>query len=382
MIEIEQETKAPIRAYLVSNPTELNPGDTDASSLESTAEKSVDVEAVELQGLIKTLGLVCCGVCQLTRLNPTPKYGMGSGKAEEICHRAKCADADCIIFDFELSPTHQRNWENLSHIPVYDRQEVIIRIFSSRARTREACLQVELAKLQYSLPRLAHSYGDMARQRGGRYGSKGSGETQLELDKRGVQLKISTIKKELEKVKKNRSTQRKRREKVPCPVCSLVGYTNAGKSSLLNTLTHTDVYEKDELFATLDPTTRRLYIEENLPILLTDTVGFIRNLPHTLIEAFSATLEEANYADVLLIVVDASDPSVWTQYQTTVQVLESIKVNIENAIVVVNKIDLVTDDFTREHLKKLFPLAVFTSTRTRDGLDLLKKRLKTLIKAK
>ena len=237
MIEIYQEENTPVKAFLVGI---------------QEKGQAFDFCLSELKGLVKTLGMEVCGEMVITNVNPNPQYFLGTGKVQEILEQVEETESECIIFDFEISPTHQRNWEKISNIPCFDRQEVILRIFESRAATREATLQVELASLEYSLPRLAHSYGDMARQRGGAFGSKGSGETKLELDRRKIQEKIYSIKKELEKVRKNRQTQRKQREKIPLPVCALVGYTNAGKSSLLNVLTCSDVYEKDELFATLD----------------------------------------------------------------------------------------------------------------------------------
>lgn len=281
MIDIEEEQNRKVKCLLVGKPrTPLD----------------------ELEGLVSTLGMENVRSFSLTRLEVQPAFGMGKGKAAEISALAKELEADCIIFDWEMDPTKQRNWEKLAKIPCFDRQEVILRIFAQRAQTREAVLQVELARLMYSLPRLAHMYGDMARQRGGNYGSKGSGETQLELDQRQVRENIQKLKKELKTVVTNRETQRKRREKIPVPNCALVGYTNAGKSSLLNALTGADVFVEDKLFATLDPTTRRISIKTGDTILLTDTVGFISNLPHSLVDAFKSTLEEALHADVLLIV--------------------------------------------------------------------------------
>lgn len=296
----------------------------------------------ELRGLVDTLGLEIAGEHILTNIKPHPRYGIGTGVAENITAQASEAQADCIIFDFEISPTHQRNWEKLASVPVFDRHEVILRIFAQRARTKEAVLQVELAKLAYSLPRLAHTYGDMARQRGGSYGAKGAGETKLELDRRAVQEKMYRIKKELEKVQKDRKTNRKRRDKIPLPTCAIVGYTNAGKSSLLNALTGADVLVENKLFATLDPTTRRLPLGNGSAVLLTDTVGFIDGLPHNLVDAFKSTLEEAALADLLLIVLDASDPNIENQYKTVMKVLAEINANAVPSVILLNKTDLLT----------------------------------------
>lgn len=293
----------------------------------------------ELQGLTDTLGITHAASIHLTTHPAGAQYGLGTGKAAEIVQAAQDAGADCIIFDFPLTPTHQRNWERLAGIPVFDRHEVILRIFADRAQTKEAVLQVELAKLSYSLPRLAHMYGDMARQRGGNYGSKGSGETQLELDRRSVKERIAQVRKELAQVEKDRLTQRKKRNRIPLASCALVGYTNAGKSSLLNALTGSSVLAEDKLFATLDPSTRRLHLGNGGGILLTDTVGFIHNLPHTLIEAFKSTLEEACTADLLLVVLDSSDPAADKQYQTVISVLDEIGALSQERILVFNKID-------------------------------------------
>ena len=368
-IQAEEEKKA--RAWLVGLPLLDNP-----SGL------------AELQGLIWTLGMEEAGQTILSRLEVQPAYGMGKGKAEEIASEAKELEADCIIFDFNLEPTKQRNWEKLCGVPVFDRQEVIIRIFASRARTREAVLQVELARLEYSLPRLAHMYGDLARQRGGNYGSKGSGEKQLELDRRQTRQKIQQVKEELAKVRKNRETQRKRRQKIPLPSVALCGYTNAGKSSLLNALTGSDALVENKLFATLDPLTRRMKCAGS-EILLTDTVGFISNLPHQLIDAFKSTLEEAALADALLLVLDSSDPNALDEAATVLSVLEQIGAGDKPRLVVLNKIDVTQGGFEGSEslcgnlsaLKERFPDALEASAKNKAGLDLIKERVSAIVKA-
>ena len=359
MIEIYQEENTPVKAFLVG--------------IQDNKIKTSSC-LTELKGLVKTLKMEVGGEILITRVDPNPQYFLGTGKVQEILEQVEETESECIIFDFEISPTHQRNWEKISNIPCFDRQEVILRIFESRAQTREATLQVELASLEYSLPRLAHSYGDMARQRGGAFGSKGSGETKLELDRRKIQEKIYSIKKELEKVRKNRQTQRKQREKIPLPVCALVGYTNAGKSSLLNVLTCSDVYEKDELFATLDTSTRRLSKDGKFSILMTDTVGFIKNLPHNLIDAFRSTLEEAVISDVLVIVLDSSSDDVLENYQTTVNVLEEIGAEKNKRLIVLNKWDL-ADSFQKIKLQEHFDNPICTSTKTKEGLEDLINRI-------
>lgn len=368
-VQAEEEKKT--RAWLVGLPLLENP-----SGL------------AELQGLIWTLGMEEAGQTILSRLDVQPAYGMGSGKAKEIRDAALWAQADCIIMDWELAPTKQRNWEKLCGVPVFDRQEVIIRIFASRAQTREAVLQVELARLEYSLPRLAHMYGDLARQRGGNYGAKGSGEKQLELDRRQTRLKIQQVKEELKKVRQNRATQRKRRQKIPLPALALCGYTNAGKSSLLNALTGSDALVENKLFATLDPLTRRMKCQAS-EILLTDTVGFISNLPHQLIDAFKSTLEEAALADALLIVLDSSDPNALEEAATVLKVLEQIGVGQKPRLVVLNKTDAL-ESLGGEGserllvqlaaLKERFPDALEASAKSGAGLDLIKQKISDIIK--
>ena len=352
---MEEEQNRRVRAFLVGEP-----GNT----------------LSELKGLTDTLGLETAGTLTLTRLEIQPAYGMGKGKAQEICSLAQEAEADCIIFDFNLEPTKQRNWEKLAKIPCFDRQEVIIRIFAQRAQTREAVLQVELARLTYSLPRLAHSYGDMARQRGGSYGSKGAGETQLELDQRRVRERIAHTKKELSEVVKNRENQRKKRSLVPVPECALIGYTNAGKSSLLNALTGADAFVENKLFATLDPLTRKLNLKDGNGILLTDTVGFISNLPHSLIDAFKSTLAEAKNANLQLIVIDAGDEQHEAEFNTVIQVLKEIDADQNERLIILNKWDTIEgNEPAKARLAVLFPDAVRVSAKTRFGFDQLFDRI-------
>lgn len=363
MFEVKEEEERKVKCFLVGKP----------------GKKEEDNKPYELIGLVETLGYETAGTLVLNRLEPAPVYGMGKGKAFEIADKAKEVFADCIIFDWDLDPSKQRNWEHLTNIPCFDRNEVILRIFNDRAETKEAVLQVELAKLTYSLPRLSHSYGDMSRQRGGSYGTKGSGETQLELDRRHIEEKIIQVKKEIETVALNRSTQRKQRERTASATCALVGYTNAGKSSLLNALTGAEVFVKDELFATLDPTTRKLTFPEGSSILLTDTVGFISNLPHLLIDAFKSTLEEAALSQLLLITVDASDSNCFKQYNVVQKVLAEINADKVPQQVVLNKVDLIkNNDVLLAQLKAEFPDAVYVSAHTQEGFE----KLLTVIKEK
>lgn len=364
MIDVEKESTKPEYAILV--------GRTDDRLLS-------DEDVVrELASLAETAGLTVAGSLVLRRNEPAPKFGMGSGKASEIAAFAREHDAEQIVFDFEISPTQQRNWEEMTKVTCLDRQEIIIRIFGNRAITREAVLQVELAKLEYSLPRLAHTYEALSRQRGGRYGTKGSGETQLELDKRAIMTKIAMIKKELQVVRTDRATRRKRRDSIPMPSCAIVGYTNVGKSSLLNALTGAGVLSEDKLFATLDPTTRRFNLPTGRTILLTDTVGFIKNLPHSLVDAFHATLEEAALANAVLIVLDAADPEIAVQLRTTNEVLAEVEVSEQPAILILNKIDRL-DEFSRARLRAEYPEAVMISARTQEGFDEFIKRMDALL---
>lgn len=352
MVEVEKEMQKIPRALLVGEPGN---------------------DLQELKGLVHTLGLDVIQRLTLSRLEIHPAYGMGKGKAQEISDLAHEIEADCIIFDFNIEPTKQRNWEKLTGISVFDRQEVIIRIFAQRAQTREAVLQVELARLTYSLPRLAHMNNDFSRQRGGSYGAKGSGETQLELDQRRIRERIAQTKHELAEIELNRMTQRKQRGKIPS--CALVGYTNAGKSSLLNALTGADAFVENKLFATLDPLTRKLPLNESAGVLITDTVGFISNLPHSLIDAFKSTLEEAVQADLLLIVLDASDSNALSQYGTVCSVLEDIGADKNPRIILLNKTDIADETGSITALRARFPDAVCISAKEQKGFEDLKEKI-------
>ncbi len=353
MIDVEKEAQTKPRALLVGEP---------GNNLQ------------ELKLLVITLEMDVVQRLTLNRLEVHPVYGMGKGKALEIAELAKQIQADYIIFDFNLEPRKQRNWEELTNISCIDRQEVIIRIFAQRAQTKEAALQVELARLTYSLPRLSHMQGDFSRQRGGAFGAKGSGETQLELNQRQIRDRIAALKRELAEVELNRKTQRKQRGKVPS--CALVGYTNAGKSSLLNALTGSDALVENKLFATLDPLTRKLPLNESNGVLITDTVGFISNLPHHLIDAFKSTLEEAIKADLLLLVLDSSDPEAEAQYETVCNVLDDIGADKNPRILLLNKIDK-TDDNTEQlsSLRLKFPNAICISAKEEIGFLELKDRI-------
>jgi GTPase len=369
MAETTATEKRPERAYLVGVQTDKVPK-TEAESLLS-----------ELGGLVSTLSLEVAGRSLVKLREKSAALLLGSGKADEIVAAAKAELADSIVFDHVLSPTQQRNWEELSGLKAYDRNELIIRIFASRARTKEATLQVELAQLEYSLPRLAHSYEALSRQRGGRYGTKGSGEQKIELDRREIEKRIHDIKEELKEVRRAREVQRSRREKAAVPRAAIVGYTNAGKSSLLNALASAGVLAEDKLFATLDPTTRRLALKRGGALLLTDTVGFVRNLPHGLVEAFKATLEEAAEADLLVEVVDASDPEADAHMAATDNVLREIGAAEVPRILALNKVDLVADEAAFGLWKSKFPDAISCSAKTGAGLGELIESIENTLTA-
>ena len=328
----------------------------------------------ELAELADTLGLVVADRVLVKLAAPQASYLIGSGRAEEIATQAKALECDVIVFDNELSPGQQRKWEELSGLAVIDREEVILDIFNARARTKEARLQVELARMEYSLPRLARAWGHLSRQQG--LGGKGEGESQLETDRRLVRKRIDIIKAELLEVRSQRATQRKQRERLPVPHSAIVGYTNAGKSSLLRKLTGADVYVENKLFATLDATTRRIDLPGGQPLLLTDTVGFVRKLPHRLIEAFKSTLEEAVLSDFLVHVLDASQPEVFNFHRTTMEVLAELGAGDKRMITVLNKVDLLAQDpDALNPLRRHFPDAIFVSTQTGEGLEELVSRM-------
>lgn len=357
MFEVREKPKMVERAYLVGIQTpEMRPGE---------GENLVE----ELAELVRTLGIEVIAREVVTLRDPQPRFLVGQGKAEGIIAAAKAEKCDVIVFDHELSPAQQRNWETESKLCVIDRQEVIIDIFASRAQTKEASLQVNLARMQYSLPRLKRAWTHLSRQRGGG-GTvvRGQGETQLEADRRMVKERIAKLKRELAEVRQHRDIQRQKRLRRPVPTAALVGYTNAGKSSLLNALTGATVGAEDKLFATLDPTTRQCFLPDGQKILLTDTVGFVRRLPHNLVDAFRATLEEAVLADVLLHVVDCSSPDAAAHQQTTLEVLRELGAEEKKILTVYNKIDRLLPEST-EGIFGVSPVPVHrVSARTGAGL--------------
>ncbi len=284
-------------------------------------------------------------VTELVRLErPTAPYFLGSGAATRIAEQAHQNKVQAVVFDDELSPSQQRNWEQLTGLAVTDRHEIILDIFAERATTREASLQIERAQLEYSLPRLKRAWTHLSRQRGGMRGTRGEGEKQIEMDRRRILDRISRIDDRLAQVGVHRDTVRKRRTEQGPLVGAVVGYTNAGKSSLLGALTKAeDVTGADRLFATLDPKTRRLELHGE-DVLLTDTVGFIRKLPHDLVDAFRSTLEEATHADFLIHVVDGSSMHAAEEMRVTREVLEELGAGTRPTITVLNKLDLLSED--------------------------------------
>ena len=330
----------------------------------------------ELQELVANLGLTITRTAFVNLRMTQAKFLVGSGKAAELIALAKEDGADLIVVDGELSPSQQRNWEEESGLAVIDRQEVILEIFADRAQTREAVLQVALARMEYSLPRLTRAWTHLSRQRGkGAMG--GEGETQLEQDRRVVRDRIAHLKVELASVISQRATQRRKRQRTPIPGAAIVGYTNAGKSSLLNKLTGAHVLVVDKLFATLDPTTRQFALPDGRTLLVTDTVGFIRRLPHRLVEAFKATLEEVVVSDFLIHVIDVTNPNFEQHHATTLAVLGELGAADKPTLTVFNKIDAATA-MTLARVRAQHPEALFISAHTGAGLDALLRRCEAL----
>jgi GTP-binding protein HflX len=333
----------------------------------------------ELAQLATTAGgdIIGDGIQKLE--TPVAATFIGTGKADEFAKECAQNRVDTVIFDDELSPAQGRNLEKVFNCKVLDRTSLILDIFAQRARTREGKLQIELAQLDYLLPRLTRFWGHLSRQKGG-IGMRGDGETQLETDRRRVQDRISRIKVELGTVQQQRQTQRQGRQRNLWPLASIVGYTNAGKSTMFNAITGADVLAEDKLFATLDPTTRRLKLPTNQNVLLSDTVGFIRKLPHRLVDAFKATLEEVVQADLLLHVVDISHPQAEEQILAVNSVLEEIGAAGKPTLMVFNKIDRFdSDEFVKQWLAR-FPGAVGVSAKTRAGFPALMADLGALLK--
>jgi len=328
----------------------------------------------ELRELANSAGAEVIDTVTQKLQKPTAPYYIGRGKAESIKDSCQDRHVTSVIFDDELSPAQGRNLENLFARKVLDRTQLILDIFAQRARSREGRLQIELAQLQYLLPRLTRMWHHLSRQTGG-IGTRGPGETQLEVDRRRVQERIARLERELEAVRKTRAVQRQGRKRHQWPVAAVVGYTNAGKSTLLNLLTGADVATENKLFATLDPTTRSFVLPNKQRVLLTDTVGFLRKLPHTLIESFKATLEEVSEADLLIHIVDLSHPRVDEQMEAVDTVIKELDAFGKQTLIVFNKIDNLENRDLAETYVERFPGSVAISARTGEGVNNLVQAL-------
>ena len=357
MFEVKEKPRLVERAFLLS----VIRREDEREEAESLLE--------ELSELVLNLGIEVCWKTVVRTRKTFPGHILGKGKLEEILNQVRELNCDVIIFDNEISPGQQRNWEEEAKVLVIDRHEVILDVFAERAQTKEASLQVRLARLEYSLPRLRRAWTHLGRQRGGGVTQRGEGEAQIELDQRMLHDKIASTKREITQVSKRRSTSRKKRQRIPLRTLAIVGYTNAGKSTLLNCMTGSDVLSEDKLFATLDPTSRKVRLPCGRTVVLTDTVGFIRKLPHRLVDAFKATLEEALVADLLLHVVDLSNPDFDKQMETTVEVLEELGGGDKETLTVYNKIDLVDKGVMKIKAQRIAETCVFISSKTGEGIE-------------
>ncbi|MBP3294384.1 MAG: GTPase HflX [Clostridia bacterium] len=344
-------------------------------------ERECLVSLGELERLCDTADCECVGIVTQCRETPDVRTVLGSGKVKELSDLCDSQGASLVIFDRELTPSQIKSIEDdiAAEVTVIDRSMLILDIFADQARTSEGRLQVELAQLRYTSPRLTGRGKELSRQGGtassGSVGARGPGETKLEIDRRRVKEKIASLEEELRKVEQNRLVMRRQRDKSGLTKCGIVGYTNAGKSTLLNYLTGAGILAENKLFATLDPTTRQFVTPNGTKLLLTDTVGFIRNLPHHLIKAFKSTLDEAVYSDLLLIVIDSSDPEFIAQTQVTSELLEELGAAGKPTIYVFNKCDICADRDALIHMKSLAAGTntdvVFISAVTGAGCDTL-----------
>jgi GTPase len=359
MFEVKEKPRLVEKAFLVSVILREDERDEANSLLDELAE------------LVQNLGIKVHQKEVVRTRKTFPGHILGKGKVEEILSLVGELGCDVIIFDNEITPGQQRNWEEAAKVLVIDRHEVILDVFAKRAQTKEASLQVQLARLEYSLPRLRRAWTHLGRQRGGGVTQRGEGEAQIELDQRMLRDKIASTKKEIAQVAVRRSTSRKKRQRIPLPTMAIVGYTNAGKSTLLNCMTGANVISEDKLFATLDPTSRKVRCPNGRIIVLTDTVGFIRKLPHRLVDSFKATLEEALVADLLLHVVDLSNPDFDKQMQTTTQVLRELGAQEKEILTVYNKIDQVDNPLIKTRARDLASPCSFISSKSGEGVESL-----------
>ena len=339
----------------------------------SREQNATEESLQELEALLETAGGVCVGTVLQNKATPDPGTFLGEGKVEELKQLCQGMEADLVIFDNDLSPSQQRVLTETIGIQVLDRSALILDIFAQRARTSEGRLQVELAQYKYLLPRLTSMWSHLERQEGA-IGTRGPGETQLETDRRLIRKKITKLEEELREVRRVRATQRQRREKNEVPVVAIVGYTNAGKSTLLNYLTGAGIPANNRLFDTLDTTTRTLELSDTCTVLISDTVGFISKLPHHLVEAFKATLEELEYADLLLHVIDASDPLWREQADVVERLITELKADSTPRLDVFNKCDLLEGDIL-PHGEDIVALSAKTGEGIPQLLDKLRRRL-------
>jgi GTP-binding protein HflX len=328
--------------------------------------KTVKVNLEELNDLVSTAGGFVQKTFMQSRKSFDPAFFIGKGKASEISMYIKDNSIDTVIFDDELTPAQIRNWEQLTHVKVIDRSALILDIFAAHARSRESKTQVELAQLTYLLPRLTGQWSHLSRQVGG-IGTKGPGESQLETDRRLVRARITHLKKELKRIEQQRKIQRKNAGKMKR--VSLVGYTNSGKSTLLHALTGADILIADQLFATLDTTTRRLRLNDQLTVLISDTVGFINKLPHHLIASFQSTLAQAREAEVLLHIVDLSNQFYENHIKTVERILQVLGIDNKPTFIIFNKVDKVSDEHILKIAGRDYPKALFVSARKKIRLQ-------------
>lgn len=351
-------------------------------------DKECLVSLGELERLCETADCECVGIVTQARETPDVRTVLGSGKVKELSELCETQNATLVIFDRELTPSQIKAIEDdiAAEVTVIDRSMLILDIFADHARTSEGRLQVELAQLRYTSPRLTGRGRELSRQGGtassGSVGARGPGETKLEIDRRRIKEKIASLEEELKRIEKNRLVMRHQRDRSGITKCGIVGYTNAGKSTLLNYLTDAGILAENKLFATLDPTTRQFVTPNGTKLLLTDTVGFIRNLPHHLIKAFRSTLDEAVYSDILLIVIDSSDPEFIAQTQVTSELLEELGAVGKPTVYVFNKCDICADRDALIHMKSLASGSgtevVFISAVTGAGCDALVSTLERL----
>lgn len=364
MIQTEEETKSALVVEVLE---------------ERLDDWKVDRMTSEAKSLLESLGITMKGSVSYNIRSVDRATLIGSGQCEDVLSHALFFDVDIVFFDTTLSPRNARNLEAILNLPVIDRNELIIEIFASRARSREARLQVALARAQYLLPRLRQSNIVYSQQRGGVRGAKGEGERQIELDRRQLQGQITRLKREIENVKSSRKTQRKKRLSSTAVTFALVGYTNSGKSSMLNALTGSDAHCEDRLFATLDPLERTISLDSGLETVVADTVGFVSRLPHTLIDAFSSTLEEARLADILILILDSSSPDIDENYSTTLSVLGELEALDKPMIIVFNKADLnAGDEIAMASIASGKEHVVRTSTKTGEGIGELRREMRRL----